>query len=183
MNRSLVVAVAQIEPSDVAGTFMRHQAMSRRGLSGSSGGGRWGRPGAYSVLYLGQPESAIIAEAYKLLVDPVEGMTAESVKQRRYLTCSVDVANIIDLRDANDQVAVGLNPPAITGPHGPCQSVGEAAHQLGAAGILAPCAAGVPGETLALFLENLPPDRFPTLLSADVWLALPPDPRRGPPVP
>ena len=54
-----------------------------RGLRASSAGGRWGPPRAYAVLYLGRPEASVIAEAYRSLVDGVEGMRPELVGPRR----------------------------------------------------------------------------------------------------
>lgn len=48
----------------------------------------------------------------------------------------------------------------------------------GLTGIIAPSATGA-GETLALFDDNVPAGRYPTVVTEDVWLTLPPRPRHG----
>jgi hypothetical protein len=136
-----------------------------------------GPPRRYGVLYLGQPEASVIAEAYRLLVDGVEGMRPELVGPRRFFTVEVVVTNLLDLRIAKNRAAVALDLEALSGPWEPCQRVGLAAHQLGLHGIIAPAATGL-GLTLALFEHNLPAEQWPTILTRSEWAHLPPDPRR-----
>ena len=62
------------------------------------------------------------------------------------------------------------------GPPAPCQRVGQAAHQLGLHGLIAPAATEV-GETLALFEQHLPEAQLPVLTDEALWVTLPPDPR------
>lgn len=104
-------------------------------------------------------------------------MTADRVAPRRLLRCRVAVTEILDLRDKDSQRAVGLDPNALDGPHAPCQRVGQAAHQLGLHGIIAPAATQL-GETLALFELHLPESELPLLTGESLWQTLPADPRK-----
>jgi hypothetical protein len=166
----------------VDGTFQRHASPDVAELRGSDGGGRWGAPGAYSVLYLGRPTASVIIEAYRHLVDDDldGGLTGEMVGPRNLLTCQVAVSEVLDLRERRSQELVGFDVAALAAPvdeYAACQRVGQAAHQLGLHGIIAP-AAGGGGETLALFEEKLPPAEEPVLVDRERWHHLPPDPRR-----
>lgn len=177
MDRGLANAIAGTAPGRVTGIFYRHAYIGIQDLKASSGGGRWGPPRAYSVLYLGQPEASVIAEAYRALVDGVEGMRPELVGPRRFFTVDVDVTNLLDLRASKTQTAVGLDLDALAGPWEPCQRVGRAAHQLGLHGVIAPAATRL-GLTLALFEHNLPATAWPAMTDQTEWAQLPPDPRR-----
>jgi RES domain-containing protein len=176
VDRNLAAAAAKAVTTGVSGTFQRHVSPGVRTLTGTPAGGRWGPPGAYSVLYLGRPPETVIAEAYRHLVDGVEGMTADLVGPRRVLTCRVDVTNILDLRDPRSHELLGLAPADFEGPHAPCQRIGQAAHQLGLHGIIAPAATGL-GETLAIFEHHLPEAELPVLVDEETWTVLPADPR------
>lgn len=176
MDRSLAARVASAELTELEGEFERHVSRQMRALAGSRSGGRWGPTGGYPVLYLGRPRDSIVAEAYRALVDGVEGMTGDRVAPRRVLTCQVRATTILDLRLEESRDAVGLSLGDLYGPHGPCQRVGQAAHQLGLHGIIAPAATEV-GETLALFEQHLPEDELPVLVAETLWAALPMDPR------
>jgi len=177
VDRNLANAIAGCQTAAIAGMFERHVSPQVRELTGSLGGGRWGPRGVYPVLYLGRPRDSVVVEAYRHLVDDVEGMTGDRVGPRRVLTCQVEVRNILDLRDPMVLVAVGLTLEDLNGPHEPCQEVGLAAHQLGLHGVIAPAATGL-GETLALFEHHLPAAELPILISETVWQTLPADPRR-----
>jgi len=179
MDRNLAAAVAKLGTASVTGTFERHVSPGIRTLTGSSAGGRWGRPGAYSVLYLGRPTETVVAEAYRHLVDDVEGMTGDLVGPRHVLTCEVELTDVVDLRDRANLRTIGLDAEGLAGAHGPCQRVGQAAHQLGRHGIIAPAATGL-GETLALFEHHLPESELPRLLQTTTWYGLPADPRGRP---
>jgi hypothetical protein len=179
MDRGLAVAIAGCGTIEVEGTFYRHVSPQVRTLTGSDAGGRWGAPGAYSVLYLGRPPDSVVVEAYRHLVDDVEGMTGDFVGPRRFLTVEVALTTILDLRDAECQGASGLSDDDFTSPTGGyarCQRVGRAAHQVGLHGILAPAATRI-GETLAIFEQHLPPAEQPRLVEAEEWSHLPADPR------
>jgi hypothetical protein len=177
MNRELANAIAGTTPGRAAGTWFRHAWIGMRELRGSDGGGRWGEPGTYVVLYLGQPEASVVVEAYRSLVDGVEGMRPELVGPRRLFTLEVDVTNLLDLRAAEHRRAVGLDLDALAGPWAPCQRVGRAAHQLGLHGVITPAATGI-GLTLALFERHLPAEEWPKVTVHAEWTQLPPDPRR-----
>ena len=179
MERNLAVAIAGCGVVSVSGTFHRHVVASVRDLTGSAGGGRWGAPGGFSVLYLGRPRDSVIVEAYRHLVEASEGMTPDRVRPRRMITADVEVTNILDLRAAENRMAVGLaDEDLLTAPgeYAACQRVGRAAHQLGLHGIIAPAATGL-GETLALFEFYLPPEEQPRVAGEEEWPQLPHDPR------
>ena len=58
MDRNLAVAVASCGSIAVSGVFDRHVSATVRALTGSASGGRWGAPGAYSVLSQRNPWSS-----------------------------------------------------------------------------------------------------------------------------
>ena len=179
-RRELIVAVGRGPRIRVEGRFERHVSSDWRGLTGSSAGGRWGPPGAFSVLYLGRPQPSVIVEAYRHLVDPFDGMTGDMVQPRRILVVDVDVVDVLDLRDTAAADSVGLSHADLRSPidsYEPCWRVARAAHQLGLHGVLAPAATGF-GETLAMFEEHLTPEELPRLVSEDIWETLPSDPRQ-----
>lgn len=182
-HRDLLAAISDLEPVGVEGTFERHSSLRWDELKPSAAGGRWGERRAYEVLYLGRPRDSVIVEAYRHLVDDElddAQALAASVLERRIITCSVDVSNVLDLREQASLSAVGLADSALSSEvndYRACQAVGAAAHQLGLAGIIAPAATGL-GETLAIFPTNLPVEKWPTVTARDIWRGLPADPRR-----
>jgi RES domain len=176
LDRSIAVRVAAVSTVDVKGSFQRHVSTKVRTLTGTAAGGRWGFPRTYPVLYLARPRESVVVEAYRHLVDDIEGMTGDLVAPRRLLTCNVAVSNVLDLRDPGGRDAVGLTAEELTGPWDPCQRIGQAAHQLGLHGVIAPAATHL-GETLALFELHLPADELPELVRDELWPHLPPDPR------
>ncbi|HXN36783.1 MAG TPA: RES family NAD+ phosphorylase [Solirubrobacteraceae bacterium] len=176
MDRNLAANVARGSIIDVAGRFQRHASPKVRTLAGSTAGGRWGLPNTYPVIYLGRPVDSVVVEAYRRLVDGVEGMTADLVGPRTVFEVQVRITQVLDLRDDETLALVGLDQPSLIGGHGPCQRVGQAAHQLGLHGILAPAATEL-GETLALFERHLPEHELPVIIGEGRWESLPPDPR------
>jgi RES domain-containing protein len=146
-------------------------------MSGSTTGGRWGPAGAYPVCYLGDPKDSVIAEAHRNLVESVEGMRPELVGPRWCGLLHVEVENVLDLRDKAPRLAIGLVDEVLSGAWFECQSVGQAAHQLGFHGIIVPAATGI-GTTLALFERHLQPGERPKLMDTEFWERLPADPRR-----
>lgn len=131
MDRNLAAAVARGSIIEVAGRFERHVSPKVRTLAGSTAGGRWGLPNTYPVIYLGRPIESVVAEAHRRLVDGVEGMTADLVGPRRVFEVEVRVSQVLDLRDPKTLVLAGLDEAGLLGGFGPCQRVGQAAHQLG----------------------------------------------------
>jgi len=181
MERSVAVAVSSAPTCSVSGEFMRHISPKIDDLVSSAAGGRWGPPGAFSVLYLGRPQPSVVIEAYRHLVDDdLDGMPASAVGPRRLITCQVNVERILDLRAPTALSGLDLDAETLrsnVGTYGPCHRVALAAHQLELWGIIAPAATGL-GETLALFETHVPPDRWPILTASEIWPQLPADPRR-----
>ncbi len=135
-----------------------------------------GPAGRLLVLYLGRPRESVVGEAYRHLVDDVEGMTGDLVGPRRLFTCEVQVTKVLDLREPDSRNAVGLDLDDLSGPYAPCQRIGQAAHQLELHGVIAPAATRL-GVTLALFERHLPESELPRLVHQEAWASLPPDPR------
>jgi hypothetical protein len=132
------------------------------------------------VLYLGRPPDSVTVEAYRHLVEPIEGMRPELVGPRRFLTCRLHITDVLDLRDPGARRQVGLDLEHLhseVGDYCACQRVGLAAHQLGLHGIIAPAATRF-GETLAVFEQRLPGDEQPELVLDELWESLPVDPRK-----
>lgn len=182
MEQRLLVAVSQAATTHVEGSFQRHTSPDVDALRGSPAGGRWGPPGAYSVLYLGRPTQSVVVEAYRHLVDDDldHELAGHMVGPRNLLTCEVAVSDLLDLRDPHSQQLVGLDLAALRSPideYAACQRVGQAAHQLDLHGVIAPAATAL-GETLALFEEKLPHDQQPRLTATERWEHLPADPRQ-----
>lgn len=182
-HRDLLAALAELKPIRVEGTFQRHSSLRWEELNASAAGGRWGARRAFEVLYLGRPPASVIIEAYRHLVDDeldnAQALAAAAL-ERRVITCRVAVPNVIDLRSRAAQHAVGLREAELCseiGDYDACQAVAGAAHELGAAGILAPAATRL-GETLALYPTNLPVEHWPTVTAREIWYGLPADPRR-----
>ena len=119
----------------------------------------------------------MIAEAHRNLVEGSEGMRPELVGPRWHGRLRVTAENILDLRDQEARLALGLTDDDLSGPWETCQPIGQAAHQLGLHGIIVPAATGI-GLTLALFERHLAPEERPILLDAQRWEQLPADPRK-----
>lgn len=183
MDRALAVAVSKIARATVDGEFERHVNPSwrDRALLGSDAGGRWAAPGTFPVIYLGRPTSSVVVEAYRHLVDDIEGMTAERVRQRLLIRAQVMAHDVIDLRSPATRIAVGLSDNELfsaVGDYDACRRIGHVAHQLGLHGVLVPAATHL-GETLALFVDLLSPAELPVHIGETVvWDGLPADPRR-----
>jgi RES domain-containing protein len=177
VDRNLANAVAGCGTVTIEGVFYRHASIGSRPTVGSDAGGRWGRAGAYPVLYLGRPPESIAVEAYRHLVDPFPGMTGEMVAPRLFYTYQLRVAEILDLTSPANLEAVGLAPGDLKDQLDRCQAVGGVAHQLNLHGVLTPAATGL-GETLALFTRHLPAEELPRVLERTVWEVLPADPRK-----
>jgi hypothetical protein len=179
VDRNLAVGVAGCGSVTLTGRFHRHVSRSIRDLTGTNHGGRWGAPGAYSVLYLGRPVESVLGEAYRHLVDGVEGMRPEMVQPRRLIHVEVDVSAILDLRVDANRVGINLSAEDLrsqVGRYERCRRIAQAAHQLGLHGIIAPAATDL-GETLALFEAHLPAHELPRPAGDEIWDGLPPDPR------
>ncbi|UNX53436.1 RES family NAD+ phosphorylase [Georgenia sp. TF02-10] len=174
------MAVSRAKTSAIDGVFQRHCSPRVTTLSGSPAGGRWGPAGAFPVLYLGRPTASVTIEAYRHLVDDVEGMTGDEVGPRTLWTCQVAVTNVLDLRQASSRDAVSLTLDHLSSAvdeYEKCQRVAQAAYRMQLHGIIAPSAGGL-GETLALFEDHLPANELPVVLRRETWARLPADPRQ-----
>lgn len=133
------------------------------------------------MIYLGRPTSSVVVEAYRHLVDDIEGMTADRVRGRLLVRTQVAVNDVLDLRGRATRLVLGLGEIELMseiGDYESCQRIGHVAHQLGLRGIVAPAATGI-GETLALFVDLLDPGELPVPVGKPVvWETLPADPRR-----
>jgi hypothetical protein len=183
VDRDLAVAVSRAPRVTVEGDFERHVSSSwvdRALVDGSWAGGRWAAPGSFPVIYLGRPSDSIVIEAYRHLVDDVEGMTANRVRSRYLVRAKVSTNDVVDLRDPSTRIAVGLSDGDLfssVGDYEACQRIGHIAHQLNRHGILAPAATRF-GETLSLFVDYLGVDELPVRIGDPIlWTKLPPDPR------
>jgi len=177
--RDIAAAVSRAGTATVAGRFHRHVSPRQERLRGSRSGGRWGPEGAYPVLYLGRPTDSVVVEAYRHLVETVEGMQPQMVGPRRLVTCEVEVTNVLDLRERAILEAIGLTTADLrseVGDYETCHRVGQAAYELGLHGIITPAAGGL-GETLAVFEDRLPAGAQPVLVQEQTWESLPADPR------
>jgi len=125
----------------------------------------------------GVATESVVVEAYRHLVDDVEGMSGDLVGPRKLFTCRVKVTQILDLRQISSLERLRITLEDLRGEHEPCQRIGQAAHQLDLHGVLAPAATGL-GETLALFELHLPASEVPEVAEETIWQQLPPDPRR-----
>lgn len=107
MTEKLAVRVARAPRCAVSDVFQRHVSRRVVTLAGTTAGGRWAPMGSFPVLYLGRPVESVVVEAYRHLVDSVEGMCSDLVQPRSLLTCRVAVTNVLDLRFAETQSELG----------------------------------------------------------------------------
>ncbi len=179
--------VARAATTAVTGKWYRHcpAKFAREALSGWRANGRWGTKDGFPVLYLGQPVDAVVIEAYRHLIDPIEG-PVPPLAPRVLVTCSVDVDRVLDLTSASAHWSVGLSLEVLRSAttdvlaYERCREVAQVAHQLGLTGVTAPAAGGV-GAALALFPDRLAAAEQPVRTADDVmWTSLPPDPRQAP---
>lgn len=184
MERDLAIAVARAPIVTVEGIFERHVSsrwVDRAVVDGSRAGGRWAAPNSFPVIYLGRPPESVVIEAYRHLVDDIEGMSAERVRGRYVVRAEVRAESVIDLRASATRLSLGLRDGDLfseVGEYDACQRIGHVAHQLNRHGVLAPAASGV-GETLALFVDFLSPSELPARIGKPIaWTSLPPDPRK-----
>lgn len=73
-----------------------------------------------------------MVEAYRHLVDPVEGMTGDLVQPRALATYEVGLDELLDLRTTAARSQVGLTDADVSSPVGEyeaCQRIGSLAHQ------------------------------------------------------
>jgi RES domain len=185
---SLPARLAQASPARVDGTWQRHVAarFADTALMGRSANGRWGTEGGFPVLYLGRPTDSVTVEAYRHLIDPVvtdADVPLPSIRPRVLITCEVSVTELLDLRSSTNRTLAGITPAQLESQtsdraaYAACQNVSAAAHQLGFHGIVTPAATKL-GQTLVLFSDLLTAEEQPVRTATEMWVQLPPDPRK-----
>lgn len=160
-------------PGAVEGGFLRHQPARRRELGGTRHGGRFSPPGEFAAIYFGRPLRAVVAEAYRHLVDPFE-IDPATVEPRWLFEVEVSLQEVLDLRDEALRRAVELSPADLAGEHDRCQAVGRRTFEAGYQGVIAPAATSL-GETLCVFAERVGPEAL-NVVERRLWV-LPADPR------
>jgi len=181
---SLAARIAHVPTTTVEGTWHRHlpARYTSDALKGRAAFGRWGTADGFPVLYLGQPSSSVVIEAYRHLVDPVEDYQPGTVPPRVQVTCTVRVHEVLDLRTSLGRMQAQLPIDVLQSAtrdkdaYRQCQEVSAVVHQLGLHGLVAPAATQA-GETLVLFPERISLAETPKLVSMEHWDQLPPDPR------
>jgi hypothetical protein len=123
----------------------------------------------------------VVVEAYRHLVETVEGMQPQMVGPRRLVTCEIEIMSVLDLRETESRDAIGLTIADLcsaVGDYETCHRVGQAAYKLGLHGVIAPAAGGL-GETLAVFEDRLVEEERLALIERQTWESLPADPRES----
>lgn len=184
---SLPARLAQATPASIEGTWQRHVAarFADTALEGRSANGRWGTEEGFPVIYLGRPTDSVTVEAYRHLIDPVvtDDAPGPPIRPRVLVTCEVSVTEIFDLRSPTNRTLAGITLAQLESPtsdraaYAACQNVSAAAHQLGFHGIVTPAATKL-GETLVLFTDLLTTKEKPIRTATEMWVQLPPDPRK-----
>ena len=148
--------VDRLGSTKFSGVVFRHIAPHRGCLSGEGArqaGGRWNPPDSFPVLYTGLSERTVIDEFYRLAERST--LPVDSFMPRTLCILEAELESVLDLRPDDGLSKVGLSLDQLRSySMRECQAVGDAAHQLGLEGILAPSATGT-GEVLAIFELNL----------------------------
>jgi RES domain-containing protein len=151
----LLERIDRIPPVAFEGNVVRHIAPGYLPLSGEGArihGGRWNPPDSFATLYTALSRETMIDELDRAARR--QGLTVADLLPRVEVRYRVSLQRLLDLRDADSLVRVGLVPDDVTSDDWTaCQGVGEAAHRAGFEGILAPSAAA--GEVLVLFLDQI----------------------------
>lgn len=150
-DRDLVQALERVRPIEWSGEVLRHHTPRYRPLDGAGArvnGGRWNPPGSFPVVYTALDRATVDAEFVRLTRRA--GMPASSLLPRRLTTIRVRLARVLDLTDAGTRRRLGINLAVLRAEDwATTQAIGQAAHDLGYDGILAPGADG--GTVLAIF--------------------------------
>lgn len=162
------------------------RATPAQALDERRGSGRWSTKDGFPVLYLGRPTVSVIVEAYRHLVDPVEGESMLAhLEPRALVTCTVELTNLLDLREATARMQLDLpfstlrSATSDRAAYARCQAVAQVAHQIGLHGIITPAATDM-GDTLAVFTDIRGFQRPSRSAPDSAWDQLPVDPRAAP---
>jgi len=154
----LVEAVNELGAAEWTGIAHRHTRHGRDPLSGEGArrnGGRWNPVGRPTV-YLAEPAETCVGEFRRMA--EATGTYPESLIRRGWQLHRIDVTAlrpVLDLRSADALRHVGLDLEDIGDDDvTACQAVGEAAHFLAFAGLVAPSATGS-GVVIAVFEDRV----------------------------
>lgn len=156
-GEALVEAVNDVGVIEWSGIAYRHTGRGRDPLSGDGArlnGGRWNSPGRPTI-YLAQPIETCVLEFARMA--EATGATPASLVRRGWHLHQVEVAgvSVLDLSTTTALRRVGLDPEDIADDDWTaCQTVGEAAHFLSFAGVVAPSATGS-GLVIAAFEDRI----------------------------
>jgi len=137
-----------------SGIVFRHVGRERDCLSGDGArnrGGRWNPPNSFPTLYTALTELTAAAEFRRL--SKAQNLDPIGLLPRKVCRLRVALSRVVDLRKPHNRTVLGLEliqPDVIV----PFQQTGQAVHQLGLEGLLAPSATGV-GEVLIIYQLNL----------------------------
>lgn len=166
-DEALVEAVNDIGSIEWSGLAYRHTGRNRDPLSGQGAqvhGGRWNPPGRPTI-YLAQPIDTCVLEFARMA--EATGAAPTSLMRRGWQVHHVEIAglSVLDLSAATSLHHVGLDLEDITDDDWTaCQTVGEAAHFLSFAGVVAPSATGS-GSVIAVFEDRIGPGQLKVLNS------------------
>ncbi len=176
----LVMAIAALGTTTIEGAHFRYTRPQANPIISNRAGGRWNPPLSFPAMYFANSSDTAVAEAYRRIVDAVDGPLPPSSVILRLWTVEVNCTELLDLRSRGARISVGISDAQLytkVNDYAPCQRVGSIAHQLGLHGLLAPSSTRV-GEVLVLFERNLPVNEMPKPVDSEVLTGLPPDPRR-----
>lgn len=184
VDSALIERLGALDTREFIGEAWRHVRPEYPPLSGEGAravGGRWNPPGSYPTLYLGLDVDVVVAEFHRHL--DRQGLRPEDALPRVLYRYEVRLSLVVDLRAEQHWGALDLDHARIkSNDLRYCQAVGDAAHYLGAEGLLAPSAAGR-GDVIAVFLDRQYPASTLKVVDALRWDGPPPsvdrDPVRG----
>lgn len=167
--KELVERVDALGAVPYEGSAFRHVAPGHDPLATTGArirGGRWNPPESFGTLYLALDRDTVIAEFRRFASR--QGLRPADFLPRDLHRFRVRLGASLDLRDADSLEAVGLDITRVkSNDRGPCQAVGEAAHDLKLEGILAPSATGH-GAVLTIFIDCLRPGSLVEVVHSEV---------------
>jgi RES domain-containing protein len=151
----LARALAAVGPVPWSGSVLRHHAPRYGALDGEgarTNGGRWNPPGSFPVVYTAIDRDTVDRELGRLARRAA--LPIEALLPRRLATIEVQLSRVLDLTDASVRRRLGVvGADMVADDWARTQAIGQAAHDAGFEGVLAPGADG--GTTLAIFRESL----------------------------
>ena len=135
--------------------MLRHHAPRYGALDGEGArahGGRWNPPGSFPVVYTALDRDTVHRELARLANRAA--LPVEALLPRRLATIEASLDRVLDLTSASVRRRLGMRAGDLVADDWTrTQAIGQAAHDAGFEGILAPGAEG--GTTLAIFRDDL----------------------------